>query len=36
MPGSPKWSLFLRFPHKKPVYAVPFPHTGYMPHPSHR
>jgi len=23
MPGSPKWSLFLRFPHQNPVYASP-------------
>ena len=34
-PGSPKWSLSLRFPHQNPVYAAPLPHTRYMPHPSH-
>ena len=25
MPGSPKWSLSLRFPHQNTVYASPFP-----------
>jgi len=35
MPGSPKWSLYLRFPHQNPVYASPLPHTHYMSHPSH-
>ena len=35
MPGSPKWSLSLGFPHQNPVYAFPFPHTRYMPRPSH-
>ena len=32
MPGSPKWSLSLRFPHRKPVHASLLPHTRYMPH----
>jgi len=35
MPGSPKWSLSLRFPDQNPVYASPVPHTRYMPRPSH-
>jgi len=34
-PGSPTWSLSLRFPHQNPVYASPLPHTRYMPCPSH-
>ena len=34
-PGSPKWFLSSRFPHQNPVYASPFPHSRYMPHPSH-
>ena len=34
-PGSPRWSLPLRFPHHKPVYASPLPHTRYIPRPSH-
>ena len=33
-PGSPKWSLFLRFSHHKLVYAFPLTHTRYMPCPS--
>jgi hypothetical protein len=33
--GSPNRSLSFRFPHQNPVYACPFPHTRYMPHPSH-
>jgi hypothetical protein len=35
MLGSPKWSVSFRFPHQNPVYASPFPHTRYMPRPSH-
>jgi len=35
MPGFPKWSLSLRFPHQNPVYTSPLPHTCYMPRPSH-
>ena len=34
-PGSPKWSLFLRFPHQNPLNAFPLPHTRYMTDPSH-
>jgi len=34
-PGSPKWSISLRFPHQNPVYASPFPQTRYMPRPSY-
>ena len=34
-PGSPKWSLSLRFPHQNPVYSSPLPHTHYMLRPSH-
>ena len=33
--GSPKWFLFLRFPHQNLVYTSPLAHTRYMPHPSH-
>ena len=35
MPGSPKWYLSFRFPHKNPVHAFPLPHTRYMPRPPH-
>jgi hypothetical protein len=35
MPGSPQWSLSLRFPHENLVHASTLPHTHYMPHPSH-
>jgi hypothetical protein len=34
-PGSPKWSLSLRFPHQNPVHASPLTHSRYMRHPSH-
>ena len=34
-PGSPKWSLSLRFSHQNPVNASLLPHTLYMPSPSH-
>jgi hypothetical protein len=35
MPGSPKHSLSLWFPHQNPVHTSPLPHTSYMPCPSH-
>ena len=35
MPGSPQWSLSLRFPQQNPIYASPLSHTCYMPHSSH-
>ena len=35
MPGSPKQSLSLTFPHQNPVFASPLPHTRHMPRPSH-
>ena len=34
-PGSPKWSLSLRFPHQNPVYTSPLPLTRYISRPSH-
>ena len=34
-PGSPKWSLSLRFPHQNPAYASPLTHSRYMPRQSH-
>jgi len=34
-PRSPKCTLSLRFPHQKPVYASPIPHSLYMPRPYH-
>jgi len=34
-PGSPKWSLSLRFPYLNPVYVSPLPHMRYMDRPSH-
>jgi hypothetical protein len=34
-PGSPQWSLSLRFPHPNPVHASRLPHPSYMPRPSH-
>jgi hypothetical protein len=33
-PGSPTWSLTLRFPHQNPVYASPLQNACYMPRPS--
>jgi hypothetical protein len=33
-PGSPQWSLSLRFPQNL-VHASPLPHPSYMPRPSH-
>ena len=35
MPGSPKWSLSLRFPHQNPVHASPLSHRPYFFCPSH-
>ena len=34
-PGSPKWSISLRFLHQNAVYASPLPHTSYIPRPPH-
>jgi len=34
-PRSPKWSLFLRFPHQNPVHASPTHHMRYMLYPSY-
>jgi hypothetical protein len=34
-PGSPQWSLYLRFPHQNLVHASPLPHPSYMSRPSH-
>jgi hypothetical protein len=34
-PGSPQWSLSLRFPHQNHVHAPPLPHTRYILRPSH-
>jgi len=34
-PGSSKWSLYRRFPHKNPVYASLLPNTHYMTRPNH-
>jgi hypothetical protein len=34
-PGSPQWSLSLRFSHQNPLYTCPLSHTCYMPRPSH-
>jgi len=30
IPGSPKWSPSLRFPHQNPVYTSPLTHTSYV------
>jgi hypothetical protein len=35
MPGSPKWSLSIKFPIQNPVDASPIPHMRYMHYPSH-
>jgi len=35
MPGSPKWSLTLRFPHQNPLYASPLPSPVCATCPSH-
>jgi hypothetical protein len=35
MPGSSKWSLSPRFPHKNPIYTSPLSHTCYTHHQSH-
>jgi hypothetical protein len=35
MPGSPQWSLSLRFPHYYPVHTSSLPLTCYMPCLSH-
>jgi hypothetical protein len=35
MAGSPKWSPSLRSRHQSPVCTSFFPHTCYMPRPSH-
>ena len=35
VPGSPKCSLSLTFPHQNPICAFPVPHTPYMHSPSH-
>jgi len=34
-PGSPKWSLSLRFPNQNTLCVSPLTHTCYMPHPPH-
>ena len=34
-PGSPKWSLSLKFPYQNPIYDSPLSHTRYTPRPSH-
>jgi hypothetical protein len=34
-PGSPQWSLSLRFPYQNPTHASLLPSPRYMPRPSH-
>jgi hypothetical protein len=34
-PGSPQWSLSLRFSHQNPIHASLLSHPRYMPRPSH-
>ena len=31
IPGSPRWSLSLTFPHQNPLYTLPLPHKYHMP-----
>ena len=33
-PGSPRWFLYLKFPHQNPV-CLSSPLTRYLPHPCH-
>jgi hypothetical protein len=34
-PGSPQWSISLRFSHQNPIHASLLPDPHYMPRPSH-
>jgi hypothetical protein len=34
-PGSPQWSLSLKFPHQNSVHTFPLPHTRHMSRLSH-
>jgi hypothetical protein len=33
-PGSPHWSLSLRFPYQNPAHTPPLPQPSYMPRQS--